>query len=278
MIKLDKTRLTSILRNFNLLTGLNTAIYSDSMEEIISYPGNSKFCHCIYESSLKDVCIMSNKEIFNSIQGNFAIKHCPFFLWDTVTPIKHSEKIIGYLMVGQARNSSMKINTVFNKEFTSFLKQHNLDVDSLKKYYNQLPSMDLDHINACIEIMLACIDHLLSLNIIADKSDLFANEIEQYIDEHISEQLTVQTFCNRFYLSKAHLYRLSKKHLGCDISTYVRNKRISLAKKLLKETTLPISEIAIQVGIPDYNYFNKVFKKFGGGGISAAKFRNQNQK
>ncbi len=266
MISLDKTRLISFLHDFYLLTGLNTAIYSDSMEEIASYPGNSKFCNCIYESSLKNVCLMSNKESFNSIHSDFKIKNCPFALWDTVTPIKSSEKIIGYLMVGQARNASTKTCDVFNKSFTEFLKDNNLDVNLLKKYYSLLPAMDLEHMQACIKIILACIDNLISSNIIADKSDLFANEIESYINEHINEELTVQTFCNHFYISKAHLYRLSKKHLGCDISTYVRNKRLSLAKRLLKETNLPIAEIAIRVGIPDYNYFNKVFKKFGGGG------------
>lgn len=276
MIKLNKILLNSFLHNFYLLTGLNTAIYSTSMEEIAAYPGNCKFCDAICKSPLNDICLNANKENFeNCIQSSLSVKRCPFSLWDAVMPLNHNCKHIGYIMLGQARDSSVKTENVFTDDLKDKLSANGMNVELLIKDYNELPAMDLEHINACLEILNTCIDHLYQSNMIEDKSSFFSAEIEQYVDTHVSEKITVETLCKHFYLSKAHLYRLSKKNLGVDISTYIKNKRLELAKKLLKENEYTIAEIAEKVGIPDYNYFNKVFKKQFG--ISAAKFRNNDK-
>ena len=45
---------------------------------------------------------------------------------------------------------------------------------------------------------------------------------------------------------------------------YVNKLRIEKAKKLLKESSIPVSEIAKQVGIEDSYYFSRLFKKYAG--------------
>ena len=45
------------------------------------------------------------------------------------------------------------------------------------------------------------------------------------------------------------------------IEQLTRKLRVDAAKKLLTQTTLPVSEVAARVGYDDYNYFIKVFKK-----------------
>lgn len=42
---------------------------------------------------------------------------------------------------------------------------------------------------------------------------------------------------------------------------HIRQLRIQKAKQYLSDTDLHIYEIAELVGIPDYNYFTKIFKK-----------------
>ena len=44
-------------------------------------------------------------------------------------------------------------------------------------------------------------------------------------------------------------------------AAYILRRRMHKAKKLLKVTDLPISEIANNVGFSDYNYFSRVYKK-----------------
>ena len=45
------------------------------------------------------------------------------------------------------------------------------------------------------------------------------------------------------------------------IAEYIRRRRLHKAKKLLKMTDLPISQIALAVGFADYNYFSRIYKK-----------------
>ena len=61
---------------------------------------------------------------------------------------------------------------------------------------------------------------------------------------------------NPYYLS--HLFR---KEMGISFLEYLTSVRISIAKKLLKQTNLSIIEICLEVGYQDPSHFAKVFKK-----------------
>ena len=63
-------------------------------------------------------------------------------------------------------------------------------------------------------------------------------------------------------ISKNKLYSLFKKYNKLTVYQYITEKRMSEAKKLLISTDLTIKEISFSVGIDDYNYFIKLFKKF----------------
>ena len=55
------------------------------------------------------------------------------------------------------------------------------------------------------------------------------------------------------------------------IAQYVTYKRIEEAKRLLANELTSVSKIAVQVGIGDYNYFCKLFRK--NVGLSPGKYR-----
>ena len=61
---------------------------------------------------------------------------------------------------------------------------------------------------------------------------------------------------NPFYLS--HLFR---KEMGISFLEYLTSVRISIAKKLLQQTSLSIIEICLEVGYQDPSHFAKIFRK-----------------
>lgn len=61
---------------------------------------------------------------------------------------------------------------------------------------------------------------------------------------------------NPFYLS--HLFR---KEMGISFLEYLTSVRISIAKKLLKQTNLSIIQICLEVGYQDPSHFAKIFRK-----------------
>lgn len=52
-----------------------------------------------------------------------------------------------------------------------------------------------------------------------------------------------------------------KKETGMTLTNYVNKKRIEHAVYLLSSTDMQIQNIAQYCGIPDVNYFTKIFKK-----------------
>ena len=86
-------------------------------------------------------------------------------------------------------------------------------------------------------------------------------KVESYIDEHISEQIPVKRICDEFYISRTQLYELVGKELKGGIASFVKNKRLSVAKKLLKKTDMSLQDISVAVGFSDYNYFIRSFRE-----------------
>ena len=86
--------------------------------------------------------------------------------------------------------------------------------------------------------------------------------VRSYIEEHFSENISLDFLSEHFFISKFHLSREFKRINGVTIGNYLNGKRINEAKKLLRFTDQPIGSIAASCGIPDINYFTKVFVKY----------------
>lgn len=62
-------------------------------------------------------------------------------------------------------------------------------------------------------------------------------------------------------MGRTALYQLSKETYGCGINKSVRRLRIQRAIRLLTTTRLTNNQICQQIGIADYNYFFRVFRR-----------------
>lgn len=86
-------------------------------------------------------------------------------------------------------------------------------------------------------------------------------EISKYLRLHFNENISLNLLSHEFSMSESHLSRIFKAHTGIGINEYLTYVRITNAEKLLKETDLPIAQIAQQCGYDDSNYFSTVFKR-----------------
>lgn len=82
-----------------------------------------------------------------------------------------------------------------------------------------------------------------------------------YIHIHYTEELTIEEIAEAVYVSKFYLCKLFKKNLGLTVVDYINNIRMMEAKKLLLETDGPVSAVAFEVGVGDFNYFSRLYKK-----------------
>ena len=73
------------------------------------------------------------------------------------------------------------------------------------------------------------------------------NTIKKYLESHYSEVITRKKIEELVHLNQDHINREFKKQTGYTLMEYVQHYRILMAKKMLRETTLSISEISIRI-------------------------------
>lgn len=95
------------------------------------------------------------------------------------------------------------------------------------------------------------------------------NEILSYINQNLTEELTLKNLAAHFYLSTSHLCKIFKDTTGTTINRYITAKRITLAKSLLT-SGCSVMEACEKCGFRDYSNFLKTFTKAVG--ISPKKY------
>ncbi|MCI1424683.1 MAG: AraC family transcriptional regulator [Lachnospiraceae bacterium] len=83
-----------------------------------------------------------------------------------------------------------------------------------------------------------------------------------YIDEHYADpDLSLQTLAAALQMNKSYLESTFHRETGSTVISYLNALRIRRACLRLNTTADSIGEIAAQVGIPNLNYFTRLFRK-----------------
>ena len=91
------------------------------------------------------------------------------------------------------------------------------------------------------------------------------------IDADLSGDLTLQSHARRLNINASYLSALVKRETGSTLTDYVNQKRIDFAIYLLNATSMQIQTIAQHCGMPDVNYFTRIFKRIIG--ITPSQYR-----
>jgi len=87
------------------------------------------------------------------------------------------------------------------------------------------------------------------------------NEVANYINEHLTENICLDEIANIFYISKNYLNQSFKQVTGYTVMEFVRLKRVLLAKSLMVKGDSAI-DAALQVGFTDYSSFYRAYVKY----------------
>lgn len=276
----NEKELHQLLQDFHDLTRLTLTLYDPEGEWIFSYPTKENcFCNCIKTSPEgAALCDASDRASFEvaKTSGECVIYKCHAGLIEATAPIVSDGFTIGYLMMGQVANAA-------SPEQLQSLIEHALhkyhlneaENDSWKQYAAATPCISDTQIHAAARIMEACISSILYKKLISIEKQQFEQNINTYILNHLTEDLSVDRLCEHLHLSRRKLYEYSEEFLHCSIAKYIKKMRLQHAQTLLSETNLPISTISEQCGFSDYNYFCRIFKQENG--MSARSYRAAQQ-
>jgi transcriptional regulator GlxA family with amidase domain len=81
------------------------------------------------------------------------------------------------------------------------------------------------------------------------------------IELRLGQPIVVAALAQELGCSHNHLTRLFRSELRASVAGWIRSRRAQRARHLLLNTSMPIGEIAAEVGIPDPHHFNKVIRR-----------------
>lgn len=119
------------------------------------------------------------------------------------------------------------------------------------------------------KIYLSLLDLLFHINrgihesenlFLSSSGNSLCHNIVQYINEHISEELTLDMLAQTFYINKYHLSHIFKERLGVSVHQFITKRRLSLCRDAILQNT-EISKVFIEYGFNSYTCFYRAFRK-----------------
>ncbi len=275
-IEFNEKKLNALLMDFYNCTKIPISLFDAKFKCIFYSIEKPDYCSNVDSTpGLEESCNDCNNQHFDLINKEKRILFytCHAGICEVIAPILYENIVIAYLMLGRFRDkehfySSMKLVNAFSKKY-------NIDCKKQKDSYYKLPLFSHSEIYSSVNLLQSLIQYLWTENIISTHKDLLPQKIENYINENLTKNFTVDDLCKMFFMSKRTLYTIFHNEFQDTIKNYILKKRLHLAKKMLLTTRLSISEIAEQCGFNDYNYFTRIFtKKYS---VTPTKMRKENK-
>lgn len=252
--------LETVTADFYNATGVNLSILDSNFKQFGYTPStvDSVYCRCIQctaEGNRKcaesDLCLLQRCK-----EEQQAVRHiCHGGLVDIAVPLFYETSIIGYIILGQIKNSeSFPLQSLRERYAPD-------EVAHLQTLYAALPLFDEEKINSIIRLATMLSKMILVDGIVKPKQLSTLDIAVSFIHNNLDQDLSVAFICQKTFLSTSVLYNLFRKHFHCTVSEYVNAKRVEKAAHLLLTTDLPVKDIARKVGFTDPAYFSKKFKQ-----------------
>jgi two-component system, response regulator YesN len=101
-------------------------------------------------------------------------------------------------------------------------------------------------------------------NMKVDTPDFF-NSIGRYLEQNISEPLSIPIICGIFGISQTYMSRLFRKYKNMSFNEYLTVLRVEKAKQIILENpSMNLKDVATFVGFNDQFYFSRVFRSVTG--------------
>ncbi len=275
-LTLNKTSLLELMQDFYILTGIRIVIFDSSYEEILAWPpSRCNFCRLMHRQETSAAkCTESDHNSFERCRkkGHLEIYHCHAGLVEATTPLIDNGVIIGYIMFGQI--SDLREESETREMLYQVLSLYQKEPLPVSDDIYHITHKTSEQIQAAAKILEACTFYVLLKDMITLQRKNFITNLNTFLMEHLSEDLSVNRLMAEFHISRNKLYDSVDEYLGLGIAEHIKNLRIKEARRLLKETNLAVHEIADKVGFNDYNYFCRVFKKEVG--MPAKQYRREN--
>ena len=242
------------------------------------------FWELVYANSGTIVCKEGDTE-YNLKQGE-AILHPPYKSHKLMAISKNSSSLIISFTCDGLHNYPIKdklikltqknvryMATLFEECTQAFMPPYNINFQEQLVLNPKALTIDLQLISNIVEIIL--------INIIRDQNtgkkvkdiirDRFlekqsdndiVNQVIKLLNDNIGSNITISDITKKLNYSPSYLHALFSENTGTSIKKYYVKLKIKIAKELINENNLSITEISDRLGFNSIHYFSKTFKQF----------------
>jgi YesN/AraC family two-component response regulator len=214
----------------------------------------------------------------------------------TVTQYDKEKKLIQNVLSGNSEGAKAILNEMLGQIF--FTSGNNIDIiktrtiEFIALLSRAIVESGSDYSNV-YEMTEAFLKELTRVKNLTDLSYVLLETLEQFtnvafyhstgnntsvikksisfINAQYNQELTLEMVAEHVGLNPAYFSTLFKKDTGINFSNYLNNVRVENAKLLLKNSNLPLINIAVELGFNNQSYFSSVFKKVTG--VTPKQFR-----
>ncbi len=277
--------------------------------DLVGIANQSVTCHQFFEvrptKTLAEVK-QTDLIIISSIVGNLEkalVKNKPLIDWIRLRRIENEAAIVSLcrsafilaetgLLNGKACTTHWEVHDQFESKYSkiqlhpekiisedngiyssggaySFL---NMIIYLIEKYYgretaiwcSKMAEIDFDRINQ---------NQFVIFSGQKDHNDQTIKEVQEYIEEHFAEKLSVEGLAKQFAVSIRSFIRRFKKATQNTPFEYIQRVKVEVAKKSFESSPLNINQVMYNVGYNDEKSFRKIFKKYTG--LSPLEYRRK---
>ena len=262
----NSNRLSELLNNLQLLTGIWVNIFDADGKDIRLFGNASAFCQRIQaDPEGRRRCEDCDARAVErcAALGRAYQYRCHAGLKEIVVPIYDQGVPIAYMVFGQLLD-----DTPQKQQWEATVKTlgwYGGDMLELKDAFGQIRQYSEREIKAFTEILEALTHYVLLEGMIHSAQYTDQQKLEMYIDQHYMEKLSLKQISRDLNMGTTKLCAVAKKLSGDgSVTRLISQRRVQAAKRLLLREDIPISSVAERVGFSDYNYFTKIFKAIEG--------------
>lgn len=259
LLRYNVERISEIIKGFKELTGIGICVLDADMNYIVDSGEQNAYCAVLQKSGGGiERCRACDREILTRArETREPVTHtCYAGLSDTAVPIYQDDLLLGFVMFGQLRQDSSDFDTIYPN-----ISDICIDRECARAEYSSLVRVDAEKIRYAAQIVgiltkYVCLERMIQ----PEYSEEF-DRVIRYLESNISERYSIEDLCRRFNISKNKLYGYFRSVFDCTVCEYVEGLRIREAKRLLCDTDMTVLEICGAVGMDNYQYFCRRFKR-----------------
>ena len=101
--------------------------------------------------------------------------------------------------------------------------------------------------------------------LLSKEDERFCRKLERIVNSRMKNpNLNIDIIAAQFGIGRTNFYRKVRELMGMSPNDYLRKCRMERAAEMLCNTDLTVADVCSQVGVPDAQYFSRVFKAYFG--------------